>query len=373
MRLLWVELDRYRNLAGQRIELHPRYNLLVGDNGQGKTNFLEAVSYLGTLKSFRNAARGEMIRQGEEVCRVAGRVRSGSVEQDVAFALTGRGRAQFLNDQKVSSPEKYLASLRLVSFIPEDVGLVSGSPSWRRRVIDRSVFEVVPGYVTEYRKYLATLRQRNTLLRKRGYSSKELESWTSQLADVGCVLIRRRLDLLGSLGPAMADLGVRFGFQRSLGLSYQATLGPAAGQQELAGMGREEIRISLAAELTRVAEREARAGHSLAGPHRDNVLFTINGHDMSRFASQGQKRSAVLSMKLALAGSISSSVDSYPIVLLDDVASELDTSRRQALGQLVRETKAQFFVTTTSEEAGFLDRNEGFVFEVKDGQLARLE
>lgn len=386
MRLKWVDLDRFRNLEQQKVQLHPRYNLLLGRNGQGKTNFLEAIGYLGTLRSFRTAGRGEMIRRQEVMCRVSGSVVSEGGEKVLAFALTRGGRTQFIDDKKISSPEEYLQALKIVHFIPEDVGLVAGSPAWRRKVIDRAVFEITPHYISEYRKYLVTLRQRNALLRKGAPSAPELKSWNSSLASSGAVLIQRRQDLINNLNPVMDDLGMQLGLGRGLKLVYVASSQKARSGEELRDHfvedgthteaqlpERSSIEQSLLQNLEELAEKENRSGHTLAGPHRDNIVFKFGKGEMSadlaRFGSQGQKRSAVLAFKLTLAVNFQKQKGVWPLVLLDDVASELDVTRREALGSIIRGTNAQFFISTTGEEYMFLPAEEGSIFQVNDGRL----
>ncbi|MCJ7499821.1 DNA replication and repair protein RecF [bacterium] len=387
MRLQWVDLDRFRNMGRQKVQLHPRYNLLLGRNGQGKTNFLEAVGYLGSLRSFRAAGRTEMIGHGESMCRVSGGVASEGMERTLAFALTRKGRTQFLDEQKVNSPEEYLQALKIVHFIPEDVGLVGGSPSWRRRVIDRSVFEVTPHYVTEYRRYLLVLRQRNALLRRGRASPAELKSWNQALASSGAILVERRQQLIRDLHPVMEELGERLGLGKGLGLTYIAShrgTDAGGGSQEDPAAGKEDpftgpaqggrsIENSILTSLSGLAEREARNGHTLAGPHRDNIIFTLGKEnpntDLARYGSQGQKRSAVLAFKLALAVIFHRMIGTWPLILLDDVASELDETKRKALGSIIRGTQAQCFISTTGEEYMFLPAEEGKVWMVEEGLL----
>ena len=158
MRMDWVEPDRFRNLLHQKIPLHPRFNLVYGPNGQGKTNFLEAVACLGSLRSFRTAEKNDLIRHGEGMCRVSGCLLGAESERVLSISLDHRGRSQFINDQRIASPEEYLRSVGAVHFIPEDVGLVGGPPSWRRRILDRAVFETRPGYPSEYRRFLSALK-----------------------------------------------------------------------------------------------------------------------------------------------------------------------------------------------------------------------
>jgi DNA replication and repair protein RecF len=358
MRLDWVELERFRNLQRQKICLHPRFNLLLGPNGQGKTNFLEAVAYLGSLRSFRTAGRNELIRHGENMCRVSGGLHTEGRGATLAFTLSRKGRTQFIDNQKVSSPEKYLQPVRIVHFIPEDVGLIGGSPSRRRKVIDRSVFDTFPGYTTEYRRYLTTLRHRNALLRKRRPSPEEKKGWDNTLAETGSVLVKRRWDFLLSINPVMKDLGGKLGLGEGLHLAYSPSFesGNGAGKPGLAALpvqsgsvgenGRRMIAKGILEGLDRESEREMRTGHSLVGPHR-----------------------AVLAFKMALARVVADIRGEWPLIILDDVSSELDNQRREALGCLVRETKAQFLISTTGEEFMFLPAEEGCIWHVENGRL----
>jgi DNA replication and repair protein RecF len=380
-----MDLDRFRNLQQQKVHLHPRFNLLLGPNGQGKTNFLEAVGYLGTLRSFRSAGRNEMIQRGESMCRVSGEVITGNLKKNLAFSLNRKERVQFMDNQRISSPESYLQTVKTVHFIPEDVNLVSGSPSWRRRVVDRSVFDLVPEYVTEYRRFLAALRQRNALLRRRCATEEEMAGWNDTLADAGAVLVRRRWDLLSAVNPDMEELGEILGLGKGLHLAYipsfyidsaEDKTSSARASKEGGGfknIEREEIRTWLLENLKLESGREIKAGHTLVGPHRDNVQFRTDeagtGVDLARYGSQGQKRSAVLAFKMSHAKAIADVRGEWPLMILDDVASELDDHRRKALGSLVRAMNAQFFISTTGEEFMFLPSGEGKIWQVCDGML----
>ena len=329
-----------------------------------------------------------MIGHGETMCRISGELQTGDMEKTLSVTLNHRGRTQFIDDQKISSPEQYLQSVRVVHFIPEDVGLVGGSPSWRRKVIDRSVFETWPGYTGEYRRYLMALRQRNALLRRGQSSREEKEGWDQALADTGSVLVKRRWDFLRTINPAMKKVGEYLGFGDGLHLAYFPSYSKEK-DREGAGLrnlpvqsgsvtedGRRMIAQGIIKGVHRESDREARAGHSLIGPHRDGVLFFTGGpknpQDLARYGSQGQKRSAVLAFKIALATVLAETRGEWPLVILDDVSSELDDYRRKALGQLVREMKAQFFISATGEEFMFLPAEEGHIWKVNNGKLEKF-
>ena len=331
-----------------------------------------------------------MVRHDEPVGRVTGAVSSDGLERTLSFTLTSRTRQQYVDDKKIVSPEQYLQAMKVVHFIPEDVNMVGGSPSWRRKVIDRSVFEIIPEYVREYRRYLSTLRQRNALLRSGGGRDGELEGWDKGLVSTGAVLVRRRLDLVNVLNPRMEELGEKLGLGPGLGLVYSSaalTAGEPVSQDKdskgSAGVNSEAvsengnvIEEAIREELARMRSREIRLGHSLAGPHRDNIAFKLGdggrSADLARYGSQGQKRTAVLAFMLALASAYREAHGVWPLILLDDVASELDETRRKALGSLVVEMEAQFLISTTGEEYMFLPEGEGKIWTVEQGVLKQI-
>jgi len=365
MKLLWTELNNFRNLKGQKVNLHPRFNLLVGRNGQGKSNFLEAVGYLGTLKSFRSATRSEMIQRGADVCRVSGKFMNGTSDWLASFALAPDGRSQFVDDKKIISPEEYLRWSGVVSFVPEDVSLVSGSPAGRRRALDRAVFQWVDGYSAEYRRFLRVLKNRNALLRSRAGTRQELDSWSSELAKAAAPVVRRRVEILEALEPYLKQTGAQLDLDGNLTLQYLPTSRPGATSLQ-------EAAAAVLESLTKAEGTDRKAGHTTVGPHRDDVVFNLAGNSLARYGSQGQKRSAVLAFKLSVAQVLQESRGSFPLILLDDVASELDETRRKALAKMITDIKAQFVVTTTGDDYMFLSEKEGYVMSVENGMVRRV-
>jgi DNA replication and repair protein RecF len=365
MRLIQAELERFRNLKQQRLSFHPRCNLVVGRNAQGKTNLLEAIGYLGGLRSFRGAGRRDLIRRGEEWCRVSGEIEAGKVRRELCFTLDQRGRTQAADGRRIPIAE-YLDAAPLVSFIPEDVGVVAGGPARRRRLLDRSILELHPEYLAEYRRFHLALRHRNALLRRRGDGvDKELAGWGTALAETGSFVLQRRLALLSALAPRLAELGRELGLAEGLALSYRPSC-PLPREEERAAL-EQALRTGVESGVA----RERAAGCTLTGPHRDDLVFLHGERDLAREGSQGQKRGAVLVFKLAQAMLMGEVRGRFPLVLLDDVASELDAPRRAALGRLVESFPAQFFITATGDGPS-LPAAEGAVFRVAEGGVERL-
>jgi len=322
------------------------------------------------------------------MCRVSGELLSGSLKKTLSFSLNHRGRTQFFDDRRVSSPEEYLRSIGTIHFIPEDVGLVGGPPSWRRRVLDRGIFETRPGYSTEYRRFLAALRQRNALFRRERISREEKEGWDQAYAETGSWIVKRRWELLVALNPEVSTLGKTLGLGDGVFLKYLPSFETASTAGNSAGSSRpewpaglaegREIKRELLVEkileaLSREKEKELRNGHTLVGPHRDGITFLLKGTgsplDLARYGSQGQKRSAVLAFKLALARAVARERGEWPLVILDDVSSELDEERRTALAGIVRDMDAQFFVSATGPDDMVQPPGEGCSWKVQDGVL----
>jgi len=322
------------------------------------------------------------------MCRVSGLLLSGNLEKILSFSLNHRGRSQFFDDRRVSSPEEYLRSVGTIHFVPEDVGLVGGPPAWRRKVLDRGIFETRPAYWSEYRRFLAALRQRNALFRRERVVREEKEGWDHALAETASWIVKRRWELLETLNPEVMALGKRLGLGDGVFLGYRPsfeTARNASGSAEAAKTEwpeapeqDQEIKRELLVEkimeaLSRERDKELRNRHTLVGPHRDGITFFLKGTgsplDLSRYGSQGQKRGAVLAFKLALARTVARVRGEWPLVILDDVSSELDGDRRAALGRILRDMDAQVFVSATRPDDMVQPAGEGNSWKVAEGVL----
>ncbi len=307
-----------------------------------------------------------MIEHGADMCRVTGRFENTLTGWTASFSLAHDSRDQFLDEKKIPSPDEYLRWSGIVSFIPEDVGLVSGSPSSRRKAIDRAIFQKTDGYAAEYRKFLRVLRNRNALLRNPGASKEEWKSWTRSLSGAASVIIKHRVGLLSEINPHMERIGKELGLDGKLSLDYLPTFCLESNASK------EDITEALDKGFMDAKTRDMEACHTTVGPHRDDISFFLGGQSLARYGSQGQKRAAVLAFKLSVAKTLKDKRGSYPLVLLDDVASELDETRRRALGSLITEIDAQFVVTTTGDDYMFLSDRKGCVMTVKDGKIEKI-
>lgn len=336
-------------------------HLIAGPNAAGKTSLLEAIVLLAWGRSHRTSADGEIVRWGADLARIEGRagdetievalVRSGaesgaSVVNGSSSAKAGGGARKRIRVNGVPRRAAGLVGLlRAVLFAPEEMLLVIGSPGLRRAAIDQLAAQRSSAYLRDLATYGRTLQQRNGLLRairEEHADRAELRFWDGTLLDAGGAIVDARLrllsDLAGPLARAHAEIAPEEAASSRLAIRY-ATNAPA-----LPG---ESPRDALARRLVETAEKEVWNGSTLVGPHRDDLVFELNGRDLSGFASRGQQRTAILAFKLAELDLLTDQDGRPPLLLLDDVFSELDPERRSHLVRRIAELPQAFVTTTT--------------------------
>lgn len=355
MKLLSLSYQRFRNLEPVSFEPSPRATIAVGENGQGKTNLLEGLYLLATLKPLRANKLSELVRFGEASAKVTGRFSIAGAEREIAVEVIPGGRTAFVDGKRAQSLDSYFGGVSVVAFTPDDLAIVKGGPDGRRAFLDRSVFNVQPAYLDETREYQRALKSRNKLLKDRAPMS-HLQAWDTALARLGARLWVRRRALMEALGER-----ARAAFQRigrsplEAHWSYEpAHLGEGlrfetASEAEL----QERLLERLDARLQRDAER----GFTSVGPHADDVDITLGERPARAFASQGQCRALVLAWKVAEIEHLQLQNGFLPLLLLDDVSSELDPERNAFLMGYLADSGAQTLLTTT--DAALVSRAAG--------------
>lgn len=339
MRLVSLTLRNYRNYARLQLELGPRLNVFLGRNAQGKTNLLESVAILALSSSPRARRESDLIGPLAAEAVVEAVVESGSRTVELTFRVLQEAertvktiRVDGVARRAVDLPGEVQATL----FWPEDLSLVKGGPEHRRRFLNEMLVQVVKGYGRTLARYRRVLDQRNHLLKRIAAGQEGRDSlavWDTELAALGEGLVSARAQAVAELAPLAAAAHAAISGGELLALSY---LGPGGDLATLLASGRAE---------------DLRRGTTGAGPHRDDLALAIDGADARSFASQGQQRTAVVSLKLAESDLIESRSGERPILLLDDVLSELDPHRREAL--LARVGEAGQVIVTSVEADPF--------------------
>lgn len=346
MHLATLELRAFRNYDALTIAFSPGLNVLYGDNAQGKTNLLEAIHFLATGRSHRTSRDLDMVKEGEEelLARASVVRRTGTIDLELRLGAATRKQLKIngIAEKKIA---KLVGSLAVVLFSPDDLQLLKGPPAGRRRFLDLELSQISPTYLHHLMAYNRLLQQRNSLLKQPALDQGLLAVYDQQLVETGAQLVVRRAEAVRRLSPIASRYHRMLSEGREdLVLEYQSQ---GLGEDGAADL--ESVRRRLERELARVRGEELRRQVTLVGPHRDDVGFWIAGRDARLYASQGQQRTAVLALKLAELDFMTAEIGEAPLLLLDDVASELDPHRRHYLLSAVREG-VQSFITCTDLE-----------------------
>jgi DNA replication and repair protein RecF len=339
-----VALRSFRNLRDPRVELSPRTTVLYGQNGQGKTNFLEACYLLCTLRPLRAQKLIELVRLGaKEASFVNGRFALPGGHREVEVEISAQGRAARVDHKRIADPDELYGGLATVAFTPDDLAVVKEGPEGRRKLLDRAVQNRHPAHLADAREYVKALRSRNQLLRQ-GADEALLTSFDGPLARLGAKLRQRREGLLRELLPhaerAFAEVARG---ESPLRIEYLAA---GRDSDDLADAG-ETLEGRLGAALLRRLPRDRERGYTSVGPHADDLGLWLGEKSARLYASQGQARAVVLALKIGEIENLRASQGRAPLLLLDDVSSELDPQRSAFLMAYLSALEGQVVLTTT--------------------------
>ena len=313
----------------------PGFHLLLGDNAQGKTNILEAIYLVATLRSFRGVGSAQMVRHGQKGYFVGSTIVAQG-EQETKMYWSARERSLALNGQPVRRLMDYLGVLRTVVFCTEDLLLIKGPGRGRRRFLDLLLTQTSPSYLPTLQRYTRALRSRNALLKNPKPDPVSLGSFSRELVASGNELIRQRVDLLPRIEPL-----ARAAYQR---ISHAA--------EELRVIYRPSVKGDFSMELMRSAPRERTLRTTVIGPHRDDLDLLLNDRPAAQFGSEGQKRTLAIALKMTQAEFLTATYGTPPVLLIDDIMGELDIKRRSGLLPLLERAhhaRGQVFMTATEE------------------------
>lgn len=346
MQLQELKLQQFRTYQELFLTFAPGVNIFLGPNAQGKTNLLEAIYTLALTRSHRTKTDKDLISWGSKEALISGIVEKKHGKIPLSLAFTSKGKKARLNHLDQVKLANYVGKMNVILFAPEDLALVKGAPSVRRQFIDREFSQMSPKYIYIANRYKAVLKERNLYLKqlqkKEAHDQLFLSVLTDQLVDLASELISKRLVLIKRLGQAASPIhGAITQEIEELEIKYvtqipeESLVSPAA------------IKENMSQRFERLQAREIVLGTTLLGPHRDDLQFLVNHYDVAIFGSQGQQRTAALAVKLAEIDLMKEETGEYPILLLDDVLSELDKTRQTHLLTAMQD-KVQTFITAPS-------------------------
>ena len=369
MRVSCLDLANFRNYAALHFEPPSGVSIFVGQNAQGKSNLLEAISLLAMGKSFRAAREADLVRNDTPLARVAARVhtRNGDLQAACIITRVGDGaRKRFLRNGRTVSYAHFLGGIAAVTFMPFDLQLISGPPALRRRFLNAALSQADRAYYREHARYTKIVVQKNALLKSQGaIDRKLLATYNDQLASVGAAIINVRAGYVRKMANEAAAVHERWvGPHPGLELAYQPSPALPDGDESPGAVQR-----ALADALSALTAAELGRKTALLGPHRDDIRFCLGGQPLARFGSQGQQRTAVLAAKSAEYALLAQAVGEAPLLLLDDVLSELDPARRESFMASIQDCE-QAFVTST-DAPDLPGPQAAAAFEIHGGRLTQ--
>ena len=354
----------FRNLSSIAFEPHPEMNVIYGENGQGKTNIIESIWLLTGFYSFRARKNAQLISQGKDEAEIENNFYSHLREQNAVMKINKRKEIT-LNGVKEESPRVMMGKYYAVVFSPATLGLVQDGPGERRKMLDIALSLIKPNYAVIMSRYLRVLEQRNALLKKFGERSFDYDymlPWDTELANLGAKIIKYRLDYIEQLSE----------------LSGKIYDGISSGREEFTfyydfskeNISEEQIKEKLIADIEKTRDADIKRLYTNAGPHTHDLVLNLSGRDARIYGSQGQQRSCALAMKLGEASIIEKITGECPVVLLDDVMSELDEGRQTFILNYL--DNWQVFITCC-DPSTLLRSKKGKAFEVINGEIKEME
>ncbi len=376
----------FRNFRNyEQLDLHfsAKINIVIGGNAQGKTNILEGIYFLSTAKSHRTNQDNELIQHDKRWFYIKGKAESLNSSTIVEIINTFDDKKRIKIDGKSQGRiSSVIGKINTVMFSPEDLSLMKGTPSDRRRFLDILISRINPAYLRLLGEYHLTLKQRNELLKKirddRLRSTKlkdSLDSWNTLLADFGSAIMKQRISVISELSGIATEMHKKLTeSHEELKIEYYSEVLAKEESDDLPGINERFIDS-----LRKLTDSDIKQGVTSLGPHRDDLIFKIDSLDARKFCSQGQQRTGVLALKLANLELTNARIGEYPIVLLDDVTSELDEKRISFLFNLLGNIPVQTFLTTTNLNNGLLknffhsSNTDYDIFLVDNGKVKNIQ
>ena len=377
MRIKSLKLLYFRNYLSTNIDVHPSLNVLVGNNANGKTNIIESIFCLALGKSYRTKSDSECIMFGEAATAMSCVVNKNDKNLDIMLGINNKGKSAKIAGIKKTKLTDFVGELNVVLFSPEDLQLVKGSPALRREFINREFYQYSRIYHKYYLMYQHLLKQRNSYLKDMRKNPKDemflayLETITSQLAKVAIYITKERVSFVHEISVLTYQnmLNISNG-QETLKIKYKSSVLESLNITDVNDTNFTEE--NLVKVMMKKSFDDIMRGSTKIGPHQDDLEFYINDLDAKMYASQGQQRSIVLSLKLAEINYLKSKTGTYPVLLLDDVLSELDKNRQLKLLDAINENVQTFITTPSISDIKEDLLKKAKVFKIENGNISEI-
>ncbi len=363
-----LNLTNFRNYQRLDLELSPKMNIIIGNNAEGKTNILEAIYVLALTKSFRNGNETDLIRFTKAKTKLKGKVKDQHRIKDLNIEITADKKTVKVNRSTITRIADYISNLNVVLFTPDNLEIIKGSPSIRRNLLNLELSQISEKYLVTYNEYNKILKTRNEYLKilftnqiaDRNY----LDILTEKLVEKAVFIYQMRFHYIENINDSIDKIFYEITGEKSLKIQYFPNI-------TMKSFDTDCLKELLLSHYRKYYKRELNAGMTLFGPHRDDFTFYLNGNDMRIYASQGQQKSAVLAYKLATIPIFKEYSQTNPVLLFDDIFSELDIKKKNRLLRFISQDIQSIITTTDLKNISKKSLVNATIFQVNDGNVER--
>ena len=369
MHVTKINLTNFRHYIGASVKLNEKMNIFVGDNAQGKTNILESIVILALTKSHRDVNNPNLITIGKNKCKIEGIIKKDKLISKLLVELTNSEKSLFLNKKSIRKIADYISNLNVIVFTPDDLEIIKGSPNIRRNLLNIQLSQISKSYLNTYNEYNKILKTRNEYLKilfSNSIADKSyLDILTDKLVEKAIIIYQKRKEYLDFINENINYYFNYISGESGISIKYVDNI-------DLESYDYESIRKKMKHKLLKNFNRELQYGMTMYGPHRDDFIFEYDSNDLKIYGSQGLQKIAILSFKLSEIPIFKNYSGFYPVLLLDDIFSELDIKKRNKLLKLINNFEIQSIITTTDlKNINKNSLDDAFIFEVKNANITR--
>ena len=368
MRIERLKLLNYRNYQNLEILLKPGINIFIGDNGQGKTNILESIYVLSLSKSNKAVSEENLIKFGDEVAKIEGLIKTNDLLKKQEVNITKNKKQLYINNKEIRRIKDYISNFCVIAFTPNDLDIVKGSPQIRRNMMNVDISELKNNYISYLNEYNQIIKIRNEYLRKMNINgntdSRYLDIINEQMINKAIKIYEFRYDFFTKVNKLLPSIYKKITGLDNLTINYNNSL-------QIDDYSQDEIKKAYLKKIKRNFNVELMQGMTLTGPHRDDFSFNLDGMDMKMFASQGQQRMAIISLKIAEIFIFREELGEYPVLLLDDIFSEIDAKKRNRIIKYLSDDIQSIITTTDINDIDVKLLEDAQIYNVKNNKVTK--
>ena len=365
-----IKLTNFRNYVHLNLKFNDKMNIFIGKNAQGKTNILESICVLALTKTYKNGVEPNLITFNKKKALIKGKIRDDKLIKDLEISIEEGKKNYKINNNEIRKLSEYISNLNIIVFTPEDLEIIKGSPSVRRNLINMELSQISHKYLNTYNEYNKILKVRNEYLKLLLTSSvadkKYLDVVTEKLIEMAIIIYKERKKYIDFINLNINSIYKKITKEEGLCIIYEPNV-------EINDFSSENIYKVLKDKFDREYKKELNYGMTLYGPHRDDFIFSLNGKNLKYFGSQGQQKVSILSFKLSEIEIFENYRKTKPILLLDDIFSELDIAKRNKLLEYVNKDIQSIITTTDLKSIKSKYTNDAYIYEIENGIIERRQ